>query len=93
MRGTLCWMAPEVVRGQGAMEADIWSLGCTVIEMLTGHAPWVGQGGADTDWRAVMARIGCTQDLPPLPQGISPVCRDFLTHCLVRAGSRALERP
>lgn len=89
MRGTLCWMAPEVVTGQGGgTESDIWSLGCTVLEMLTGQAPWVGEEGRGTDWRAVMARIGCTEDLPPFPQGVSPVCRDFLSHCLVRVASQ-----
>ena len=41
VQGTACWMAPEVLTAQGhSWEADIWSTGCTVMEMLTGCVPW-----------------------------------------------------
>ena len=36
-KGTSYWMAPEVVKfGKCSRFSDIWSLGCTVYEMLTG---------------------------------------------------------
>ncbi|XP_059152063.1 mitogen-activated protein kinase kinase kinase A-like isoform X2 [Physella acuta] len=43
--GTAKWMAPEVMNtGDGKPKynerADIWSVGCTVIEMMTGHSPY-----------------------------------------------------
>lgn len=35
------WMAPEVIELKGASaKSDIWSLACTVIELLTGHPPY-----------------------------------------------------
>jgi serine/threonine protein kinase len=34
-------MAPEVVRQTAhTLKADIWSIGCLVVEMLTGQQPW-----------------------------------------------------
>ena len=41
LQGSVFWMAPEVVQQKthtGA--ADIWSVGCLVVEMLTGEHPW-----------------------------------------------------
>lgn len=34
-------MAPEVVCQAGhSCKADVWSVGCSMIEMLTGSHPW-----------------------------------------------------
>ena len=40
--GSIFWMAPELFRGRGKLttSSDIWSLGCCVLEMATGAAPW-----------------------------------------------------
>eukprot|EP01035_Chromulina_nebulosa_P018706 gene18706-24465_t len=44
LKGTPNWMAPEVIRGtqmtSGWMKADVWSVGCTIVEMLTAKLPF-----------------------------------------------------
>lgn len=40
LQGSVFWMAPEVVRQTAyTRKADIWSLGCLVVEMFTGSHP------------------------------------------------------
>ncbi|KAG5469157.1 hypothetical protein LSCM4_02555 [Leishmania orientalis] len=42
MRGTPGYMAPEVARGDvPTMKSDVYSLGITILELLTGKLPWV----------------------------------------------------
>jgi serine/threonine protein kinase len=85
--GTPAFMAPEVARGEEqGPAADVWALGCTVLEMATGHAPW---SGVDGDAIAALHRIGYTDAMPEVPQWLSAEAKDFLAGCLVRqAGDR-----
>jgi mitogen-activated protein kinase kinase kinase len=40
LQGSIFWMAPEVVKQTAyTRKADIWSLGCLIVEMLTGTHP------------------------------------------------------
>ncbi|KAI5296204.1 hypothetical protein KEM52_005147, partial [Ascosphaera acerosa] len=75
--GTPYWMAPEVIELTGASSAsDIWSLGCTVIELLDGKPPYADNHNP----LQALFRI-VNDDHPPLPQGASPAVTDFLMQC------------
>ncbi|KAJ0408774.1 hypothetical protein ATCC90586_005525 [Pythium insidiosum] len=68
LKGTPHWMAPEVIRQQqttedGWLKADIWSLGCAVIEMLTGHSPWQQYSNPMT----AMYQIVSSNNTPTIP--------------------------
>ncbi|KAL2519110.1 Mitogen-activated protein kinase kinase kinase 1 [Abeliophyllum distichum] len=78
-KGTPFWMAPEVVnqRNHGyGRAADIWSLGCTVLEMLTGQIPYSHLEGMQA-----LFRIG-RGELPPIPSSLSRDAQDFILKCL-----------
>ncbi|XP_039214179.1 mitogen-activated protein kinase kinase kinase 4 isoform X5 [Crotalus tigris] len=79
--GTAAYMAPEVItraKGEGhGRAADIWSLGCVVIEMVTGKRPW---HEFEHNFQ-IMYRVGMGHK-PPIPERISPEGKDFLSHCL-----------
>ncbi|KAL8105624.1 hypothetical protein AgCh_029434 [Apium graveolens] len=74
--GTAYWMAPEVINMSGVCAAsDIWSVGCTVIELLTGLPPYYDLG----PWPALWQIVQDTQ--LPLPDSLSPVIMNFLRLC------------
>ncbi|XP_071697618.1 mitogen-activated protein kinase kinase kinase ANP1-like isoform X2 [Rutidosis leptorrhynchoides] len=79
MKGTPYWMAPEVILQTGhSFTADIWSVGCTVIEMATGKPPWSQQ----YQEVAALFYIGTTKSHPPIPDQLSPEAQDLLLKCL-----------
>ncbi|CAO2826325.1 unnamed protein product [Amaranthus hypochondriacus] len=78
-KGTAFWMAPEVVHNKNkgyGLAADIWSLGCTVLEMLTGKVPY-----APLEFMQALFRIG-KGDPPTIPEHLSRDARDFIQECL-----------
>ncbi len=84
IKGSLPWMAPEVLQTQGyGVKADIWSLGCTVIEMAIGGNPWGNDEKVETQFDAIM-RIADPSKLPPTPSHLSENCTNFIKQCLIR---------
>ncbi|XP_014662122.1 PREDICTED: mitogen-activated protein kinase kinase kinase 2-like isoform X2 [Priapulus caudatus] len=71
--GTPYWMAPEVINGDGyGRKADIWSIGCTVYEMLTTKPPW-----SEYETMAALFKIATEQPTLRLPASVSQQARDF----------------
>jgi mitogen-activated protein kinase kinase kinase len=68
MKGTPYMMAPEVIRQRvHNWQADMWSVGCTVIEMATGKPP----GSQQFQEVAALFHIGTTKSHPPIPEHLS----------------------
>ncbi|KAH6828129.1 Protein kinase superfamily protein [Perilla frutescens var. hirtella] len=80
-KGSPYWMAPEVIRNSNgcSLAVDIWSLGCTVIEMATSKPPWFQYEGV-----AAMFKIGNSKELPTIPDYLSDEGKDFVRRCLQR---------
>ncbi|XP_045814693.1 mitogen-activated protein kinase kinase kinase 5-like [Trifolium pratense] len=91
LKGSPYWMAPELMQAvihkdnspDLAFAIDIWSLGCTIIEMFTGKPPWSEYEGA-----AAMFKV--MKDTPAIPETLSQEGKDFLRLCFKR---NPAERP
>ncbi|RZB71453.1 Mitogen-activated protein kinase kinase kinase 1 isoform D [Glycine soja] len=74
-----CWAIFWVVKGKSrgyGLPADIWSLGCTVLEMLTGEFPY-----SHLECMQALLRIGRGEP-PPVPDSLSRDAQDFIMQCL-----------
>jgi len=83
--GSIPWMAPEVMllqEGHGR-KADIWSVGCTVIELATAEKPW-GKGAFDNMMYAVQ-HIALTEATPPIPEVLHSDGQDMVERCVRRS--------
>ncbi|KAL0449827.1 UNVERIFIED_CONTAM: Mitogen-activated protein kinase kinase kinase [Sesamum latifolium] len=83
-KGSPYWMAPEVVMNTNgySLAVDIWSLGCTVLEMATSKPPWSQFEGV-----AAIFKIGNSKDIPEIPEHLSADAKSFILLCLQREPS------
>ncbi|KAK3419240.1 hypothetical protein EUGRSUZ_H04962 [Eucalyptus grandis] len=80
-KGSPYWMAPEVVMNTNGynLAVDVWSLGCTVLEMATSKPPWSQFEGV-----AAIFKIGNSKDMPEIPDHLSSDAKSFIRLCLQR---------
>jgi mitogen-activated protein kinase kinase kinase len=83
IHGSIPWMAPEMIKQTGHdYPADIWSLGCTVLEMATGLYPWPDL----KDHVNALWVIASSETPPPgveMFESPNPLLHDFMMQCFV----------
>eukprot|EP01063_Lacrimia_lanifica_P019042 TRINITY_DN2604_c0_g1_i2.p1 TRINITY_DN2604_c0_g1~~TRINITY_DN2604_c0_g1_i2.p1 ORF type:complete len:456 (+),score=129.42 TRINITY_DN2604_c0_g1_i2:381-1748(+) len=63
LKGTIPYMSPRAFRSDHIPQSDLWAVGCTVKEMLTGVGSWHGSGfGVE----ALPYKVGQERQTPPL---------------------------
>lgn len=82
--GTPMYMSPEVILGKpggrfGAI--DVWSVGCCVLEMVTGRRPWAH---LDNDFSIMYHIAGSKLPQMPTDEQASKECQRFLLRALDR---------
>ena len=70
-------VAPEFISGsveEVTASSDIWSLGATIVELITGHPPLHELG-------PMVAAFQIIEGAEPIPDGISVELQSFLNGC------------
>lgn len=79
VRGTLPWMAPELLNGSSSMvseKVDVFSFGIVMWELLTGEEPY-----ASMHYGAIIGGIVNNTLRPPIPKGCDPSWRSLMESC------------
>ena len=75
LQGSVFWMAPEVVKQTTyTRKADIWSLGCLIVEMFTGTHPF-----PNFNQLQAIFQIGNSSAKPTTPDNASAEAKEFLS--------------
>lgn len=84
--GTVCWMAPELIRGERSYttKVDIWSFGIFAMEMADGDPPYISEPQGRVIFNIVK------KETPPIGPRWSQEFRDFVRYCLTKD---ATQRP
>ncbi|XP_055334009.1 uncharacterized protein LOC129585381 [Paramacrobiotus metropolitanus] len=87
-KGTFAFMSPEIIveldKHNVGRRTDIWSLGCVVVEMVTGRLPKfvnISDGRELTGMHAVMYFVAMGGS-PVIPDNLPGPVADFIGNCL-----------
>ncbi|HET9832811.1 MAG TPA: protein kinase, partial [Vicinamibacterales bacterium] len=79
--GTAAYMSPEQARGKAVdKRTDVWSFGCVLYEMLTGHAAFFGETVSET----IASILNGEPDWAAVPETTPLAVRRVLHRCLER---------
>ncbi|XP_052182384.1 uncharacterized protein LOC127795023 isoform X2 [Diospyros lotus] len=79
VRGTLPWMAPELLNGSSSLvseKVDVFSFGIVMWELLTGEEPY-----GDLHYGAIIGGIVSNTLRPPVPEPCDPEWRSLMERC------------
>ena len=78
--GTVCWMAPELIRGERSYttKVDIWSFGIFAMEMADGDPPYISEPQGRVIFNIVK------KETPQISERWSQEYRDFVKYCLTK---------
>lgn len=78
--GTVCWMAPELIRGERSYttKVDIWSFGIFAMEMADGDPPYISEPQGRVIFNIVK------KDPPSINDRWSQQFKDFVKLCLTK---------
>eukprot|EP00850_Spirogloea_muscicola_P017558 SM000152S01546 [mRNA] locus=s152:153740:161065:- [translate_table: standard] len=79
VRGTLPWMAPELLDGRSSLvteKVDVFSFGIVMWELLTGDEPYTNM-----HYGAIIGGILNDTLRPPVPHGCHPPWKDLMERC------------
>ncbi|KAL0487024.1 mitogen-activated protein kinase kinase kinase [Acrasis kona] len=81
-RGTPAWMSREIIRtGKYSFASDIWAVGCTIIEMVSGKPAWEELNIREP--MALMMNIATSESGPKIPtECMSDDLIDITRRCL-----------
>eukprot|EP01060_Flectonema_neradi_P035728 TRINITY_DN6650_c0_g1_i2.p1 TRINITY_DN6650_c0_g1~~TRINITY_DN6650_c0_g1_i2.p1 ORF type:complete len:538 (+),score=79.32 TRINITY_DN6650_c0_g1_i2:81-1694(+) len=80
--GTYPYMSPgQMAENLITKQSDIWSVGCTILEMATSKAPWSNRNLQEQQYVFVIGSAYETGDKPDIEPELSEGLKDLISQC------------